>query len=174
MPIDRLKPAPYNPREIGTEALAALGESVRQFGLVQPLVWNRRTGHVVGGNQRLLVLKAEGAVETAVVVVDLPLGREKALCLSLNNPHSQGHWTADLEDLIREVTAAAPVDSLALRLDALVDELPAGEDGQGESDAGGGLADQFAILITCASETQQTKLLGRFQREGLPCKAYVL
>ena len=54
------------------------------------------------------------------------------------------------------------------------DTYSMGEDAKGESDDGGGLSDQFAILITCTSETQQTKLLGRFQREGLPCKAYVL
>ena len=60
MRIADLAPAPYNPRQISEEALAGLGTSVDRFGLVEPVVWNRRTGNVVGGHQRLKVLQARG------------------------------------------------------------------------------------------------------------------
>jgi hypothetical protein len=55
--IADLVPAPYNPRTISSEALAGLRGSVERFGLVEPVVWNRRTGRVVGGHQRLKVLQ---------------------------------------------------------------------------------------------------------------------
>jgi ParB-like chromosome segregation protein Spo0J len=76
-PLSELIPAPYNPRAISPEALAGLRGSVERFGLVEPVVWNRRTGRVVGGHQRLKVLQQMGETETQVVVVDLPRWRRR-------------------------------------------------------------------------------------------------
>jgi len=45
---------------------------------------NKQTGNVVSGHQRLKVLQAYEVEETQVVVVDLPLSREKALNIALN------------------------------------------------------------------------------------------
>ena len=73
--VGDLDPAPYNPRSISPDALDGLRHSVERFGLVEPIVWNRRTGHVVGGHQRLKVLQRLGEQETQVVVVDLAGGR---------------------------------------------------------------------------------------------------
>ena len=41
--ITDLVPAPYNPRQISPEAPSGLRASVERFGLVEPVVWNRRT-----------------------------------------------------------------------------------------------------------------------------------
>ena len=35
------------------------------------------------------------------------------------------------------------------------------------------LSEQFLVLITCRDEKQQVELVGRFQGEGLECKALV-
>jgi ParB-like chromosome segregation protein Spo0J len=43
--IEKLEPAPYNPRAISDEALDGLSHSIGEFGLVEPIVWNERTGH---------------------------------------------------------------------------------------------------------------------------------
>lgn len=48
-----LKPAPYNPRVISKERLAALGKSLREFGDLSGVVFNKRTGHVISGHQRI-------------------------------------------------------------------------------------------------------------------------
>jgi ParB-like chromosome segregation protein Spo0J len=88
--VKDLKPAPYNPRAISEDALDGLSHSIGEFGLVEPIVWNKRTGHVVGGHQRLKVLEREGAKTTKVVVVDLTPEREKALNVALNSRHIQG------------------------------------------------------------------------------------
>ena len=79
LPLCQLMPAPYNPRvrlRPGDQAYERLARSLDEFDLVQPLVWNRRTGHVVGGHQRLEVLRSRGVSEVECVVVDLPLARE--------------------------------------------------------------------------------------------------
>src|SRR5690349_11529684 len=93
--ISQLTPAPYNPRvtlKPGDKRYATLARSLAEFDLVQPLVWNERTGHLVGGHQRLEILKHQGETEVDCVVVDLPLEREKALNVALNNAEVAGDW----------------------------------------------------------------------------------
>lgn len=48
-----LKGAPYNPRIMDKGAEKRLKAALRKHGLVQPIIWNKRTGNVVGGHQRL-------------------------------------------------------------------------------------------------------------------------
>ena len=120
--IADLVPAPYNPRTISPEALAGLRGSVERFGLVEPIVWNRRTGRVVGGHQRLKVLQQMGEQETQVVVVDLEEMEEKALNAALNSPSIAGSFTADIHTLLAEINAAMPELSDLLRFDDLAEQ----------------------------------------------------
>ena len=58
MPIDRLMPAKYNPRKDlkpGDPAYEKIKRSLRDFGYVDPIVWNEVTGNIVGGHQRSIV-----------------------------------------------------------------------------------------------------------------------
>lgn len=116
MPLADLSPAPYNPRQISEEALAGLRASLERFGTVQPVIWNRQTGHVVGGHQRIKALQEMGDTETDVVVVDLPEIEEKALNVALNNPAIAGEFTVDIHALIAELTGELPDLAAALRL----------------------------------------------------------
>ena len=113
--IRNIKAAPYNPRltlRPGDDRYERLRRSLLEFDLVQPLVFNRRTGHLVGGHQRLEVLKNEGADEVDCVVVDLPLEREKALNIALNNSAVAGDWDPDLlTPLLEELEALPTVDA---------------------------------------------------------------
>ena len=86
VPIEQINPAPYNPREDlrpDDPRFKKLVKSVGEFGLVEPLVWNKRSGNLVGGHQRLKVLRARGEMTAPVVVVDLSPERERALNLAL-------------------------------------------------------------------------------------------
>ena len=113
--IADIRAAPYNPRlrlQPGDERYERLKRSLQEFDLVQPLVFNRRTGHLVGGHQRLEVLKNEGAEEVDCVVVDLPLEREKTLNVALNNSAVGGDWDPDrLTPLLAELAALPTVDA---------------------------------------------------------------
>ena len=93
--IQLLKPAPYNPRvplKPGMAAFEKLERSLAEFDLVQPVVWNRATGHVVAGHQRLEVLKHRGVTTVDCIVVELSLEREKALNVALNNERLASTW----------------------------------------------------------------------------------
>ena len=81
-----LTPAAYNPRidlQEGDPDYDKLQRSLDEFGCVEPLVWNRRTGNLVGGHQRLKILQARGDERIDVSVVDLPPQRERALNIAL-------------------------------------------------------------------------------------------
>lgn len=81
---------------------------MKRFGLVQPIIWNQRTGHVVGGHQRVKALEAQGATEADVVVVDLEPADEKALNLALNSAAIQGEWTQDALTMLAELAGSMP------------------------------------------------------------------
>ena len=121
LPLDQLEAAPYNPRHISAEALAGLKASVKRFGLVEPIVWNKRTKHVVGGHQRIKALREMGHAEAQVVIVDLPAREEKALNLALNNPHIAGEFTDGVAEMVEEIGREAMELVEELRLDQLVD-----------------------------------------------------
>jgi len=120
--IDLLRPAPYNPRitlKPGDSAWNKLERSLQEFELVQPVVWNQRTGHVVSGHQRLAVLKHQGRLEVDCVVVDLPLEKEKALNVTLNNASVSSDWDPGrLLDLVAELQAIPDFDATLTGFDS--------------------------------------------------------
>ncbi len=107
MPLAVLKPAPYNPRRVlspDSPAYQKLKASLTEFGLVEPLVWNELTGHVVGGHARLRILEELGVTEVAVSVLRLSDAREKALNIVLNNQEAQSRYDpVKLTDLLIEL-----------------------------------------------------------------------
>ncbi len=111
-PLSELNPAAYNPRrdlQPGDPMYERLAKSYEEFGLVEPLVWNRRTGHLVGGHQRLKVLIERGVTETTVSVVDLPVEQEKALNIALNK--IQGEWNeSKLAELLTDLVGVEGLD----------------------------------------------------------------
>lgn len=100
--VTELNAAQYNPRialEPGMPEWEKLKTSIEQFGNVEPVVWNRRTGNVVGGHQRLAVLKSMGYESVPCSVVDLDEKEEKLLNIALNK--IKGQWDYDkLEEIL--------------------------------------------------------------------------
>ena len=85
--MGKLRPAKYNPRvelKPGDAEYEKLKRSIVEFGFVEPVIWNKRTGNVVGGHQRLSVLRDLGETMVDCVVVDLDELKEKALNVALN------------------------------------------------------------------------------------------
>jgi ParB-like chromosome segregation protein Spo0J len=107
LPLDRLRPAPFNPRkDLGPDdpEYVALARSIARWGIVEPIVWNKQTNTVVAGHQRLKVLQQANVDETDVVVVDLPEDEERALGVALNKIHGEFTYPA-LPDLLSELDA---------------------------------------------------------------------
>ena len=88
-----LNPADYNPRkdlQPGDSEYEKLKRSLAEFGYVEPVIWNKTTGHIVGGHQRLKVLADLGFESVDCVVVELDETREKPLNIALNK--ISGDW----------------------------------------------------------------------------------
>jgi hypothetical protein len=112
VPITDILPVAYNPRtdlQPGDDRYDRIARSLDRFGLVDPLVWNERTGNLVGGHQRLKILKAKGVTSVEVSVVNLSDEDEKALNLVLNSPTVSGEWDADrLTQVLADLEASSP------------------------------------------------------------------
>jgi len=130
--IDDLKPAPYNPRAIPAESMAALRKSLAAFADISGIVWNSRTGHLVCGHQRVAALRAEhgnglrldaGAVITPdgerfpIRVVDWAEAQEKAANIAANSPLIAGEFTDGLQPVLDEINIALPDLARELRLE---------------------------------------------------------
>lgn len=113
IPFEQMNPAPYNPRadlQPGDPEYDALKQSIETYGCVEPIVWNRRTGNIVGGHQRFKVAKDLGLTEDNAVVVDLDDLQEKALNLALNKV--SGRWDNDKLAVVLEELQAASVEAI--------------------------------------------------------------
>lgn len=130
--IDDMNRAVYNPRvqlQKGDDEYETLRHSLSQYGTVLPVIWNKRTNNIVGGHQRLTVLKDMGITEVDVSVVDLPLLEEKELNIVLNK--SGGKWDEEkLAVVIDELGSRATetgftvgeIEALQNKLDQMLDK----------------------------------------------------
>lgn len=73
LPIGQLRPASYNPRKQlkpGDKEYEKIKHSIQEFGYVEPVIANYDMT-VIGGHQRLTVLKELGYEEVQCVVVHI-------------------------------------------------------------------------------------------------------
>lgn len=110
MNINDITPADYNPRidlNENDDEYKKIKNSIQEFGYVDPIIWNKRTGNIVGGHQRYTVLKDLGHEKVDVSVVDMSEQDEMALNIALNKV--EGDWD---KDKLKEVIADLEQDKL--------------------------------------------------------------
>lgn len=84
--VSKLNAAKYNPRKMSDSMLNKLEKSIKEFGIVEPLIVNQRDNKltVVGGHQRLKVCEMLGMEKVPCYIVHLDKTKEKALNIALN------------------------------------------------------------------------------------------
>ena len=107
--IDQINAAAYNPRvdlQPGDPEYEKLKRSIQEFGYVEPVAWNERTGNMVGGHQRYKIMVNElGHTELQVSVVNMDDEQEKLLNIALNKV--SGRWDDEvLARLLNELQEA--------------------------------------------------------------------
>lgn len=143
--ISDLAEAEWNPRIIGEAAMAGLKASVKEFGDISGITFNRRMGVLVSGHQRLKALKEEFGVEnlrTEIVrdvdgtvvamtiitpnskrfnvrIVDWDDATTIAANLAANNELIQGEWTDEAGALVDRVSREVPLIARSTRVDEL-------------------------------------------------------
>lgn len=104
----QIKLADYNPRIIDQSNQKKLVKMIRKNGLIEPLVWNKRDGILVGGHQRLTAadkIYRGKDYDVPVAIIDVDEKTEKELNVQLNNPSIQGTWDlGKLADMSKDVS----------------------------------------------------------------------
>lgn len=68
--VNKITPAPYNPRRISAEQFSELQKSIREIGFVVPILINRKSNIIIAGHQRSKSAKAVGIKEVPAIFVD--------------------------------------------------------------------------------------------------------
>src|SRR5271157_5532407 len=82
--IGELRPDSANPRRISEQELEALTRSIREFGLIDPIIARKEDKTVIGGHQRLLAARKLGYKTVPVVLADLTKEKARLLNIALN------------------------------------------------------------------------------------------
>jgi hypothetical protein len=134
MKIEDLKPAPYNPRKIDEASLRGLGKSIEKFGDISGIVWNKKSGHLVCGHQRLEALKKQypdlkiednvilaGDKKFLIRIVEWDSKTEKLANIAANNSYISGTFDfVKLDEIIQELKPIAMEDLMILRIEDLI------------------------------------------------------
>lgn len=93
--IKLLKPYAKNPRQISKDNADRLSENLDKFGLIDKPILNRDYT-VIGGHQRIKILKKKKVKEIQCWVPDVQLSEQEVeeLCIGLNL--HQGKWDYDI------------------------------------------------------------------------------
>jgi hypothetical protein len=123
--VGEVNPDPKNPRTIDPTLKAELGRFQKEFGDLGGIVYNRRTGQLVGGHQRLSNLPKNAVIdwsapnddgeiwgmvrgkghEWAVRAVDWDLETQRRACIVANNVMIQGRFEMEgLAEVLAEVS----------------------------------------------------------------------
>ena len=105
--IDSLIEDPKNARKHGKKNLKAIEESLTRYGQVEPLIVQKGTNIVAGGNGRLTVMRSMEWSQVSVVFVDVTDEEFTALGLALNRTGELAEWDAtqlvsNLEELLQD------------------------------------------------------------------------
>jgi DNA modification methylase len=95
--IGSLKASSYNPRKMTEKQEIDLTESIKRFGLIDPIIVNsykERENIIIGGHARFKLAKKLDFKTVPVVYLSLPLNKEKELNLRLNR--NTGEWDYEL------------------------------------------------------------------------------
>tara|TARA_Y100000593_G_scaffold16955_1_gene33788 strand:+ start:141 stop:647 length:507 start_codon:yes stop_codon:yes gene_type:complete len=161
--ISKLKPATYNPRQISTKQYNDLKKSIERFGLVDPIIVNK-DNTVIGGHQRLKIIKSLGEKTIGCIVLNLNKEQERELNIRLNK--NSGEF--DMDILANEFDIDNLVDwgfkhiDLGLNVDKIPDDL---------SDK---LELQYKIEVEVTSEKEQEKLYNDLTKKGYICRILTL
>ncbi len=116
MKVSDLKPNAKNPRKVTDKKLKDLKKSMDEFGDLSGIVFNKRSGQLVGGHQRIQVLPKNAIIDGNRIVVpdigdfsyrevDWDENKEKAANIAANK--GAGEWDMDqLGDWFKELDSS--------------------------------------------------------------------
>lgn len=162
--LDALKLDPKNSRVHDKKNLRAIRVSLEEFGQVLPLVVQRSSGMLVGGNARLVVMREMGMTQCEIVYVDEDDDRSRALSIALNRTGELARWDfSALADVMEKVTF--DWESLGWGKGNDENNAPTTDDSAPLV--------RYLIEITCEDEKQQVRTLQTLRDQGIDCRPVI-
>lgn len=172
-----LKVAPYNPRVELTPAhpeFQAIKESVEVHGIIQPLVFSKSRGYIIGGAQRLAVLQALGIEQVPVVEVEFKdLAQEKAANLALNK--ITGRWDPDKLALLKtqNIFSKFPTGFSMAEIDAIGKKATLPPARKATVDVGN-LPKIYQVVVDCTDQKNQNEIMASIKASGWSCRGVTI
>lgn len=176
VPLERLHPAPWNPRTIKDERFQNL---VRSIQADPAFLWRRpilatADGTIYAGNMRYRAAQHLGIGTVPAIVEDIPerLAQERAL----RDNHQWGDWQDDqLGELLFGLrTDGADLELLGFtekELAKLLDEVGVGV---GEAEDEFAYHEQFGVTVICQDAAEQERVYDELRSQGYDCRVVVV
>lgn len=168
--VDSITPHPLNPR-VGN--VGQIVESIETNGLYRPLYVQRSTRYILAGNHTYQALRQLGYSQVPVVLLDVDDQTAKRIMLIDNRSSELGSYNDDrLIEVLESIeglkgTGWTPDDLAALN-GSNVSEI---EEALNTSEQMGDL--QFRVIVDCADEDDQARLIGTLEAEGRTCRPLI-
>ena len=164
---DELIAAEYNPRQLTKDQYRDLMDSIKRFGLVDPLIVNThkdRMNILVGGHQRLKIAQELNIKTIPCVQVKLTPDKERELNIRLNRNTGEWDYDAlanyfDVDDLIEWGFSESDFD-IEIKNDL--------------KDLSESLIEVYKIEITCNNENELKQAFDDVKKMGYECKILTL
>ena len=173
LPLGILHSDVANARTHDARNLLAIKESLARFGQVSPLIVQKDTHRVIGGNGRLEVMRQVGWRNALCALVECSDSEATALSIALNRSAELASWDEDtlatlLGDLQRQ---DIDLDVLGFTSDEMDKILQSQDPGEPEPPKGVDINSQYLVIIKCQSEAHQQEIMDTLKAEGRQVKA---
>lgn len=170
---DQLLANPKNWRtHLGTQADALRGV-MREVGIVQNVIANKRSGFLIDGHLRVMEALKAGQPSIPVTWVDLSDEEESLILLTLDPLGAMaGTDAAKVDELLREVSTGeaavqALLDGLAVDMGIIPADAPNLDPGEGR------YQEQYGVIVICQSESDQEEAYNTLKGQGYNCRVVV-
>jgi len=176
VPLDRLRPASWNPRTIKDERFQNL---VRSIQADPDFLWRRpilatADGTIYAGNMRYRAAEHLGMGTVPAIIENIPeeLAKERAL----RDNHQWGDWQDDqLGELLFGLrSGGADLEVLGFtekELAKLLDEVGVGV---GEAQDEFAYHEQFGVTVICQDAAEQERVYDKLKEQGYDCRVVVV
>lgn len=168
---------PQNFRTHPESQAAPLRALLSNVGIVQNIIINRTTGHLIDGHLRVMEALKAGQSELPATIVELSPDEERLILASYDHLSSlAGIDVAQLDALLRDVSSDnADIQAMISEfadthgvLDALIENNETEQ--VLEDDRSKQFGELFYVVITCTTEDMQKELFAEMGERGLQCR----
>lgn len=167
-PLSALYPYAKNARRHSAQQIAEIVASIKEWGWTIPVLVDE-TGQIIAGHGRVLAAQKLGFTEVPVMIATgWTEAQKRAYVIADNKLALNSDWD-------REMLRLELGELKTIGFDLGTIGFSASDLGRlnGAMGLGVNLEPTFQILIECADEAQQLKLLEGLQRDGVKCRALI-